>query len=253
MEFGCAEGRQPITQNKESSPNAPIHSFHQLCWLRSFSKLIGFHSFTYRAFAWFAARCFLFALLLKKLIKLIPFTNSRQKQQRSLSSSLFEWMKFALFGLVLFLLRSIAAAAAHNPQKKDKPKANHIHQTAAVFIQLKINFIFNFIQSSPCSALLINSFHSLLNRRSQPPNARQQPKQSILPIRKKRMELLLVCWMGGRLTSAAAAVHSIQTFASFDFIKFNQIHKSFHSMNMQQLYWRQITVIISFLINQFNS
>ena len=67
--------------------------------------------------------------------------------------------------------------------------------------------------------------------------------QSICPFGRADWNELLNCWMG-RAVAVSIAIPFIIPFKNSKF---------FHSMNMQQLYWRQITVIISFLINPFHS
>ena len=64
--------------------------------------------------------------------------------------------------------------------------------------------------------------------------------QSICPFGRADWNELLNCWMG-RAVAVSIAIPFIIPFKNSKF---------FHSMNMQQLYWRQITVIISISFNQ---
>ena len=161
-------GLRPITHfnERQSSP----HSFLQLIWRAVADSAINwFHSFTYRASAWSPVHWLSSLTASSFFHQLIDSRKEgRSRRERNqftlflLSSCSIEFHDW-LFGSVLSLLRSTAAAAAPNPQKKEEPNQSfHSNYARAASLRsiLKENFHFSLNGLAPPPAFIVQSIYS---------------------------------------------------------------------------------------------
>ena len=128
--------------------------------------------------------------------------------------------------------RSPCRSSGHNPPKERQPNINFIIHNLALPLN-KLNFQFNCWLPSLFPRFVEISFFNFKRRLG--PHCPSTIKSNHSAHSEERNEIdLCVEW------AAAAVSIAIPFIIPFKNSKF------FHSMNMQQLYWRQITVIILF-------
>ena len=140
------------------------------------------------------------------------------------------WINWCCLAAFSSFWRSPCRSSGHNPPKERQPNINFIIHNLALPLN-KLNFQFNCWLPSLFPRFVEISFFNFKRRLG--PHCPSTIKSNHSAHSEERNEIdLCVEW------AAAAVSIAIPFIIPFKNSKF------FHSMNMQQLYWRQITVII---------